>query len=41
MDLAEEPGSVRLTISAPADAEPVLNGLVAAFRGLSAIGPQL
>jgi hypothetical protein len=36
LDLAEEPGSVRLTIAAPAGAEPVLHDLVAAFRGRSA-----
>jgi hypothetical protein len=41
LDLAEEPGMLRLTISAPADAEPVLHDLVAAFRGSSAKGPRL
>ena len=41
LDLADEPGAVRLTISAPAGAAPVLQELVAAFRGLSATGPRL
>ena len=41
LDLADEPGAVRLTISAPADAAPVLQELVAAFRGPSATGPRL
>lgn len=33
MELNDEPGAVRLTIEAPAGAEPVLHDLVAAFSG--------
>ena len=41
LDLAEEAEAVRLTIAAPADAEAVLQELVAAFRGPSATAPRL
>jgi hypothetical protein len=33
MNLSDEPGRIVLTVGAPAGAEPVLDGLVAAFRG--------
>jgi hypothetical protein len=33
MNLSDESGRIVLTVAAPAGAEPVLDGLVAAFRG--------
>jgi hypothetical protein len=35
MRLGDAPGEIRLTIEAPAGAEPVLRGLVTAFGGTS------